>query len=423
MELMVGILLGLGVGLLLGGGILWRWRQTSRQLLSHLGSELNLKLALLPLSRVHFPILKRHREQQAQIQVLGEQIQDWERLATWMPLGFLLVDENNWVIHCNPVAQKLLHIQHWQPRIKLLLEWVRSYELDQLVEEARQVQTDNRQQPQTHEWLFYPTGGESKPIPIRGWAISLSQNQIGIFLEDRIEAKTLVQQRDRWASDVAHELKTPLTSIRLVAETLQPRVDPALRHWVDRLLNETIRLGSLVQDLLELSSLNLATTAALRISYLDMVPLLQEAWQSLEPQARPRGQWMDYQGPDSVMLWGDPQRLYRLFLNLLDNSIKYGKGESAVHVQIHPGEGWIKVEVFDHGIGLPSNAFQTVFEPFYRTDTARARSEGGTGLGLAIVRQIVEAHGGTITAQNHPEVGGLWIQFRLNAKLLEANYP
>jgi two-component system phosphate regulon sensor histidine kinase PhoR len=78
---------------------------------------------------------------------------------------------------------------------------------------------------------------------------------VGVFLENRQEAALLVQQRDRWTSDVAHELKTPLTSIRLVAETLQPRVDDSQRRWLDRLINETIRLSNLVEDLLNLSRL------------------------------------------------------------------------------------------------------------------------------------------------------------------------
>ncbi len=423
-----GIVLGAGIGLMLGR--VWLGRRSQRTILGLL-ERIGLALGLEPLhqqqsnqplqeldpAQVTTALTRRIKQRQANFQALEGCLKDWKVLAEGMPLGFLQVDENNVVIHCNRTAQSLLHIKHWQPHIKVLLEWVRSYELDQLVERTRQASwdpDDDFEGFQKLDWLFYPPGGEGQPVPLRGWAIPLTGGQVGLYLEDRLEATTLTQQRDRWASDVAHELKTPLTSIRLVAETLQSRVDPSVKKWVDRLLNETIRLSSLVQDLLELSSLNLRSTSTLQMKPIDLVPLIQEAWQSLEPQAKPRHQVLDYQGPKTAVMWGDERRLYRLFLNLLDNSIKYGKPDTPVHVRITAESTHLAIEVYDHGMGLSDNAFTAVFEPFFRTDTARARSEGGTGLGLAIVKQTVDAHHGTIQASNHPEAGGLWIQMSLN---------
>jgi two-component system phosphate regulon sensor histidine kinase PhoR len=106
---------------------------------------------------------------------------------------------------------------------------------------------------------------------------------VGVFLENRQEAALLVQQRDRWTSDVAHELKTPLTSIRLVAETLQSRIDPKLKVWVDRLINETLRLSNLVEDLLNLSRLQGQQSQGLNPKPVDLPQLIQAAWLSLEP--------------------------------------------------------------------------------------------------------------------------------------------
>jgi two-component system phosphate regulon sensor histidine kinase PhoR len=420
MEFLVGV----GIGIAVGVGLhLWLHRRTRNRvltLLKHLAVHYGQDLASRDWPQAGAHLTQIVREYHTRTSHWQTQLQDWRDLAQSLPVGFLLVDQDNLVLECNLIAQRLLHIESWQPGVKVLLEWVRSYELDQLVERTRQQPhpAQDTAAPQVQEWQFYPPGGEAKAIPIRAWALGLSQGQIGLFLEDRLEAKTLVQQRDRWASDVAHELKTPLTSIRLVAETLQTRVEPALRTWVDRLLNETIRLSSLVQDLLELSSLNLGAASVLKMSHLDLVFLLQDAWQSLEPLAKPRRQSLEYQGPSAVLLWGDEQRLYRLFINLLDNSIKYGKPDFPIHVQIRQEGGHVWVEVYDHGPGLPADTFQSVFEPFYRTDAARARSQGGTGLGLAIVHQIVEAHGGSITAANHPQAGGLWIRLHLNAQLL-----
>lgn len=436
MAFVWGILSGVGIAAAFYLG--WRWRiyHKRRHWMARLEPLTGLSLpssdkGLLWMrtdleDQIMVHLLKQIEQQQVEIESLTEHKQDWEILSAQLPLGFIQVDQNNLVLRCNGVAQNLLRIENWRPDIKVLLEWVRSYELDQLVQQTRQPMLKTspktikhksaRSIRQMREWAFYPSGGESKPVPIRGWAIPLSQGQVALFLEDRLEAKTLAQQRDRWASDVAHELKTPLTSIRLVGETLQSRVDPSARYWVDRLLNEIIRLSCLVQDLLELSSLNLGSAAALQMRPINLVPLVHRAWDSLIPQSEPRQQTLAYEGPEELHLWGDEQRLYRLLLNLLDNSIKYGKIGTPAHITLSVQKGMATLEIYDHGPGLREDAFRAIFEPFYRTDTARARSEGGTGLGLAIVKQIVEAHGGTVTASNHPETGGLWIRCLLKTK-------
>lgn len=205
----------------------------------------------------------------------------------------------------------------------------------------------------------------------------------------------------------------------MLAETLQSRVDAAQAVWVERLLNETLRLSRLVQDLLELSALNLGAASRSQWRWVDLASLVREAWQSLEPLAKPRHQELHLRGSSQIYLWGDEQRLYRLVLNLLDNAVKYGKPDSPIHVVLSEQGSQVRLEVYDHGPGLPEDQFELVFQPFYRTDTARARSKGGTGLGLAIVRQIVEVHGGTIQLRNHPQTGGLWVQVELPRKHLD----
>lgn len=410
MSFVGGILVGLLIGLGFHRWVSLRSKQKLQRELYRISTAFQLEKKTGQSFTLSSQVIRQVKQYQEDLAILSMQQADWIQLSQHLPLGFVQVDEHNLVLYCNPAAQKLLQIKDWQPRVKVLLEWIRSYELDQLVECTREYHPSSAQ---IREWLLYPSGQTSNPIPIRAWAIVLSERQVGLFLEDRIEAKTLIQQRDRWASDVAHELKTPLTSIRLVAETLQERVDLSVRNWVDRLLNETIRLSSLVQDLLELSSLNLGSTSVLHIRQVDLVSILEEAWHSLEPQAQLRHQQLDYQGPDQALIYGDEQRLYRLFLNLLDNSIKYGRAETETHIRILQEDNWVWVDLYDHGSGIPTDALASIFEPFYRTDTARTRSEGGTGLGLAIVKQIVEAHQGTIRARNHPETGGLWIRVSL----------
>lgn len=377
------------------------------------------------------------------------------------PIGFLQVDDENRLVWCNAQARSLLAFQPGEGAgsIRLLLELVRSYELDQLVEQTR-----DAQQPCQEDWVFYPVSPDPNQIsrqtgyPMRGYGFPLPHHQVGVFLESREEAEMLKQQRDRWASDVAHELKTPLTSIRLVAETLEYRVDASLRGWIQRLVNETTRLSNLVQDLLELSHLERALPQALSCETVNLPDLIQSAWTSLEPLAQKKHLKLDYQGSDRLSVQLDQNRIYRVLINLLDNSIKHSppwgmiqvklwreaeEADSLLFSRANAETEWIVMQVIDAGPGFPESDLPFVFERFYKTDPSRAQlplvdippnksclgkpdnglgetqgsgdwqRRSSTGLGLAIVQQIVEAHQGNVEACNHPETGGACLTVRL----------
>lgn len=438
----VGFLLGLCVGLAL---FCWYWLRLNLKL-RQIVQQLRPDLLSLPFSSTSRLARAIAAHQQAQW-LLEKELQDLQHLVQVAPIGFLQVDEDNQLLSCNPKACELLSLQNYQSTApRLLLELVRSYELDALVEETRQAQ-----QPCQSEWLFHPVDADFTKLsqqqsrPLRGYGLPMAEGCIGVFLESREETVKLVQQRDRWISDVAHELKTPLTSIRLVAETLQSRVDAPGREWVNRLLQETIRLSNLVQDLLDLNQLQPHPTARLTCKSIDLVHLIHSAWLSLEPLARTKQIQLDYVGPDQLLTQGDEAWLYRALLNLLDNSIKYSPAHQKVLVQLQLQPGVepspcpdIHLDVIDAGPGFPEDALPFVFERFYRADPSRTRQGmtiayatlpepsvsnypapsswqpgNSTGLGLAIVKQIVEAHQGQVSASNHPETGGAWLHIRL----------
>jgi two-component system, OmpR family, phosphate regulon sensor histidine kinase PhoR len=364
---------------------------------------------------------------------LTDQAQHQQAIATYRkilrscPFGFVQVDEDNQLTRCNPRACVLLNIQQCTVKPpRLLLELVRSYELDALIDETRR-----RGHPRQRDWIFNPVFTEQErlatqqPQPLRGYAFPLPDGSIGVFLEDRQEATLLAQQRDRWISDVAHELKTPLTSIRLVAETLQSRLTPPLSTWIDRLLQETLRLSTLVQDLLDLSYLQVAPSVMLRPQILDLPHLITSAWTSLELITQQKRLKLDYRGPQALRILADESRLHRVLLNLLDNGIKHSPSQQAIQVRLalqpHPHDAsqtCVYLAVIDAGPGFPLDALPFVFERFYRADPSRARdavdkadpTPHGSGLGLAIVRQIIEAHQGIVRASNHPDTHGAWVE-------------
>lgn len=459
---MLQFLLGLALGLLLVGWQRLRFRKRFRELLRHFQRETEVSPHPL-VSQLSIAIAQQHKVQAT----LEHQTEVYEYILRSAPIGYLQVDDENRLIWCNPKACQLLeiHPDYSGPTPRLLLELVRSYELDHLIDNTRR--SDQWCQ---HEWTFHPVSSDpshlsqQKSYALRGVGLPMADGHVGIFLENRQEMVVLMQQRDRWASDVAHELKTPLTSIRLVAETLHSRLDPALQGWVERLINETIRLSNLVQDLLDLSQMDRGLTKNLAMQTTDLCNLIHSAWLSLEPLARKKQLTLAYNGPDKLWVDLDEARIYRVLLNLLDNGIKFSPPWQTIHIDLQIDRqtdrqtntvslsGALKaasdvrsetlsetvvLDIIDEGEGFPDYALPHVFERFYRADPARAQvplnspetndSEVGnpppstdrepvkgprssSGLGLAIVKQIIEAHGGTVQAANHPDLGGGWLR-------------
>lgn len=337
----------------------------------------------------------------------------WQYILQCAPIGYLQVDSENRLHWANPILGKLLGITPIPSR--LLLQLVRSYELDQIIQETRREQS-----PQEKSWVYHPVSPDplqpQSNLYLRAFSIPLSHGHVGVFLEDRREAVHLSQQRDRWTADVAHELKTPLTSIRLVVETLQDRVPPDTRPWLDRLLKEVIRLSDIVADLLDLGQQDMGKEPTLILADLDLPRLIERVWQTLEPLASRKQIYLQYRGPDRLILEGDEARLHRLFLNLLDNAIKFSPPGQSVRLEITPHDKQVTIDVIDYGSGFSEESLPYVFERFYRADPSRSRPDagvGGSGLGLAIVRQSVLLHQGTIKAANHPETLGAWLSLTL----------
>jgi two-component system, OmpR family, phosphate regulon sensor histidine kinase PhoR len=352
---------------------------------------------------------------------LEQEIAAWQHVIQQAPVGYLQVDEENRLYFCNAQACELLGIRGCEGNLdhqKLLLQLVRSYELDKLIEETR-----SSQQSLQTQWVFHPVIDdplfpvELSDRPLKGRSVVLANGHIGIFIEDRQEATKMAQQRDRWAADVAHDLKTPLTSIRLIAETLQSKLEPPLRTWIDRLLNEAIRLSDVVQDLLDLGQVDMGMPLKLNLKTFDLVELIQSAWQSLEPLASKHRIRLEYEGENSILIEADQSRIYRMMMNLLENSIKHSPSLQIVLVKVDLAIAlnYLEIQVIDSGDGFPEEVLPHVFDRFFQGEQTRSRSDWqhGSGLGLAIVRQIVQSHKGAIAVANHPETSGAWITVTL----------
>jgi signal transduction histidine kinase len=197
-------------------------------------------------------------------------------------------------------------------------------------------------------------------------------------------------------ASVSHDLRTPVTALRLLSESIEDGVvdEATAEEYVTRMATHVRLLGALIDDLFELSRLE---SGELRWSMerVALRELVQDAVDAMRPEAATRA--VDVRavlGAGDPLALGDPARLQRVLFNLIQNAIRHTPPDGSVTVRAELVDGGVEIEVADSGEGIPPGERERVFEAFHRLDAAR--SDGGAGLGLAISRAIVEAHGGRI---------------------------
>lgn len=216
------------------------------------------------------------------------------------------------------------------------------------------------------------------------------------------------EEMRRFTADAAHELRTPLAVLKTEAEVAlrQPRSPEAYREALQSQLVEIERLGRLAEQLLYLcrEDVGLQPTASTPVRLDELLPRLCE---QLQVVADARGVTLELGGVPAVTLASDPDRLRRLFFNLLDNALKFTPegGRVTLSGRLGVGEKEVEILVEDTGVGIAPEHQSHLFERFYRVDPSRSRIIEGTGLGLAICRSIVEAHRGRINIDSSPGRG------------------
>jgi two-component system phosphate regulon sensor histidine kinase PhoR len=218
------------------------------------------------------------------------------------------------------------------------------------------------------------------------------------ILHDVTALERLERVRKDFVANVSHELRTPLTAIRGYAETL---LDGGLedlqnnRRFVEVILSQATRLSNIAADLLSLSELESSGVTA-PPHPVSIRAALESALRTVESAARLQGVKLLYEKLEDVTVIGHELRLEQIFINLLDNAVKFNRPSGEVQIEMRAKNGKVNILIGDTGIGIPSEDLPRVFERFYRVDKARSRALGGTGLGLSIVKHAVEQMGGTI---------------------------
>ena len=227
-------------------------------------------------------------------------------------------------------------------------------------------------------------------------------------LTEQLEANEA--QHRRFVADASHELKTPLTTICLLSDSILQtnQIDPdTVREFVSDIRTEAARLQRTTEKLLDLSRLD--DGVRLVPEPVDLRQITLDALSALTPLAGKRNVWLSSELEEGCVIMGSTEDMEHIVSNLLDNAIKYNVPGGSVKVRLSQVSDSVLLRIEDTGIGIPEEDRLNIFTRFYRVDKARSRSSGGSGLGLSIVHDAVMANGGSIRVGNNRPQGSVFI--------------
>jgi len=259
----------------------------------------------------------------------------------------------------------------------------------------------------THAAAQLGRGDLSQRVPVRGSDEIASLGETFNHMAESLER--VETSRRAMTADIAHELRNPLAVQRANLEAMQDGVYPLTVENLEQVLEQNRLLTRLVEDLRTLALVD-AGQLALERTPTDFPALVQRMVDRLTPTASAHQVKLSLELPaaPAAPISLDPLRVEQILGNLLSNALRHTPEGGQISLKVAPAGNGVSLSVRDTGAGIPAEALPHLFERFYRADKARSREDGGSGLGLTIARQLTEAHGGTLTAANHPEGGAVF---------------
>ncbi len=321
---------------------------------------------------------------------LNEEQGKIKTILSSMTEGLIVLDEKNRIALVN---DSFKNISGYPDEIQGKYYWevIQNTALENLI---RQVNITNALQNQEIEFkdkFFWAS------------AIVISRphyKRIVILLHDVTEYKNLEKIKSEFVANVSHELKTPLTSIKGFAETLEDEASPKYKKFAETIRRNADRLINIVSDLLTISELE-RNELAINLEPIDLSLMLNNIKKIFAGKIKAKKISVKIElGEDAKEFKGDAFLIEQMFVNLIDNAVKYNKEKGKILVRSFKFDNQIKIEVEDTGIGIGEEHCPRIFERFYVVDKSRSRKMGGTGLGLAIVKHIVLSHNGKIDVES-----------------------
>jgi len=331
--------------------------------------------------------------------------------------GVVAVDKNENIIHLNEAARTILSISSNKKLYKKIWETTHSQEFCQIFSLVLNEETEIRKK------LRIVTGSMNQILEVHASPFrDASGEMVGAVavLHDVSELERLETIRQDFVANVSHELKTPVTAIRGLVETMIEDKEMSAeyqRTFLTKTMNQTLRLSNIVTDLLALSRLESVKMDLMKES-MDLRGVVNDSMQALLPLSEEKKIPIELQVIDEpIEILGDREALFQSVNNLIDNAIKYNSKHGKVWLNLYKEGKNAVLEVGDSGIGIEPQEQHRVFERFYRADKARSRQVGGTGLGLSIVKHTVLAHVGQLSVESFLGTGST---FKISIPLIKS---
>jgi two-component system phosphate regulon sensor histidine kinase PhoR len=302
------------------------------------------------------------------------------------------------LIMLNTAAAQLFEIEPSAAQGRTVMQVTRHHEIDALVKAL----AEGHEQPETQIMI------EDSTFRMRGGCLGAAgERLVVIALQDITELLRLARARRDMVANFSHDLRTPLSSIKLLIESLQMNLgrNPERDHkLLAKLAGEADSLHHMTQELIDLSMIE-SGRAIMRLVPTRALDVIESAFKVMETQFDQKRLRAIYDVPADLWILADADQIRRVLTNLLHNAVKFTPAEGQITCTAHAvGDESAQIEVTDTGIGIPPHERTRIFERFYQVDSARTGGGGsanrsGTGLGLAIAKHIVEAHGGRIWAE------------------------
>ncbi|WP_010252630.1 two-component system histidine kinase PnpS [Acetivibrio cellulolyticus] len=324
-----------------------------------------------------------------------------ESIVENITYGIVAVDSNNKIILINPAAFDVFNMdKNAKVTSDILSAHIRNNRLNLILKESVE-----QNSPLESEITFDEKVLLIKTSPIRPKNDSLSNSGWIISIQDITKIRKLEQLRTEFVSNVTHELKTPITSIRGFIETLKSGAinkPDVSERFLDIIDIEAERLHELINDILSLSEIENKLSDTDLESF-SLKSIIDGVFEVMENIAIEKNVLLNNTVDEKILIKANRNRMKQLVLNLVDNAIKYNIPTGSVTVDAQRVGGKVVISVKDTGIGIPPDHIPRIFERFYRVDKGRSRDMGGTGLGLSIVKHIVNLYNGDIKVSS--EVG------------------
>lgn len=326
-------------------------------------------------------------------------------LLKGMVEGVVAVDREERVLQMNSAAGKILGASPETSVSKPIWEVTRVRQVCDTLSRTLRSKSDARDE------LRLATRSQDQVVEMLASPLLDGEGELAgavVVLHDVSNLHRLQTVRRDFVANASHELKTPIAAIRALVETLiEDRSMPSAdrERFLDKIWNQSMRLSSLVSDLLTLSRLE-SSPGGPELLPIDLRQPFRAAVQALSSTGEERGVAIHAElPPDPVRVLGDAEALVQLTTNLLDNALKYTGPGGQVWARLTTENGRALIEVQDTGMGIAPQDQARVFERFYRVDKARSRELGGTGLGLSIVKHVAANHHGDVLVESTPGIG------------------